>query len=119
MDAGSSIITFILRYWPLVSIVAATAFLLVSSLLILRTVFARRYLARRAMTWLEITPPLRILKTPEATEQLFSVLHGMRAARSIKERLLGRNPVMSFEIVSTRREGIRYLVHVELPEAIY
>jgi len=73
----------------------------------------RRYLKRRDMVWLEITPPSSIAKTPEATEQLFSVIHGSRAARHMLERIIGRVPVMSFEIVSTRREGIRYLLQVE------
>jgi hypothetical protein len=75
--------------------------------------FNRRHLKRRPMTWLEVTPPANIAKTPEATEQLFSVIHGMRAARPLKERLLKRSPVMSFEITSTKKDGIRYLVKVE------
>lgn len=31
----------------------------------------------------------------------------------MKERILARSPVMSFEIVSTRKDGIRYLMQVE------
>jgi hypothetical protein len=65
------------------------------------------------MVWLEITPPSNIAKTPQATEQLFSVLHGARAARHLKEMLYNRSPVMSFEIASTRNDGIRYLLQVE------
>lgn len=65
------------------------------------------------MVWLEITPPSSIEKTPEATEQLFSVIHGSRAARHLKDKALNRASVMSFEIVSTRKEGIRYLMQVE------
>lgn len=73
----------------------------------------RRHLKQRTMVWLEITPPASITKTPGATEHLFSVIHGNRAARSTKHKLLGRAPVMSFEIVSTKQTGIRYLVQVE------
>ncbi len=65
------------------------------------------------MVWLELTPPSSVEKTPEATEQLFSVIHGARAARYLKDKALNRSPVMSFEIVSTRKEGIRYLVQIE------
>lgn len=72
-----------------------------------------RYLHRRKMVWLELTPPTSIDKTPEATEQLFSVLHGSRAARHLKDKLLNRSPVMSFEIVSTRKHGIRYFIQVD------
>ena len=73
----------------------------------------RRDLKRRGMVWLEITPPMWVDKTPEATEQLFSVVHGMYAARKSKDRLLRRTPVLSFEIVSTKAQGIRYLIQVE------
>lgn len=65
----------------------------------------------------ELTPPASLIKTPEATMQLFSVIHGLRAARHIKDRILGRAPVISFEITSTRRDGIRYLLQVELSYA--
>ena len=41
------------------------------------------------------------------------MIHGHRAARSLKEKLLGRSPVMSFEITSTKKHGVRYLVQVE------
>ncbi|QCT40931.1 hypothetical protein FBF24_03475 [Candidatus Saccharibacteria bacterium oral taxon 488] len=81
--------------------------------LAIRFVLNRRYLRTREMVWLEITPPTTVSKTPEATEQLFSVIHGYRAARSLKERLLGRAPVTGFEIMSTKKSGVRYLVQVE------
>ena len=81
--------------------------------LVVRFVLNRQFLRTREMVWLEITPPATVAKTPEATEQLFSVIHGHRAARSFKEKLLGRSPVMSFEITSTKKHGVRYLVQVE------
>lgn len=73
----------------------------------------RRYYKRRSMTWLEITPPATISKTPEATEQLFSVIHGMYATRKFRDKLMARSPVFSFEITSTKKEGIRYLIQAE------
>lgn len=73
----------------------------------------RLHLRYRPMVWLEITPPAAIAKTPEATEQFFSVVHGIYATRPVKEKLLKRSPVMSFEITSTKKDGIRYVVHVE------
>lgn len=78
---------------------------------------SRRWLLRRPTEWIEIIPPASITKTPEATEQLFSVVHGQYATRSLKNRLLRRLPVMSFEITSTRRGGIRYLVQVEVSQS--
>jgi len=76
-------------------------------------VFNRRHLKMRQMIWLEVTPPSSIAKTPESTEQLFSVIHGMYSTRRLKDKILSRSPVMSFEIVSTKKEGIRYLIQVE------
>lgn len=113
MDAIADYITVSIRYWPVVAIAAASIVCLVVIWRIVRAIINRRYLKQREMTWLEITPPSSIAKTPEATEQLFSVLHGTRAARSLKERIINRSPVMSFEIVSTRKDGIRYLLQIE------
>ena len=84
---------------------------------LIRVVINRRYLKQRVMVWLELTPPAQLEKTPESTIQLFSVIHGLRAARSLKERLLDRTPVLSFEIVSSKRDGIRYLIQVEQSRA--
>jgi len=76
-------------------------------------IFNRRNLKRRSMTWLEVTPPSSIAKTPESTEQLFSVIHGIYSTRHFKDKILSRSPVMSFEITSTKKDGIRYLIQLE------
>ncbi len=86
-------------------------------LVLVRTILNLRALLSRHMAWLEITPPASINKTPAATEQLFSVLHGLRVTRRLKDKILNREPVMSFEIVSTKQHGIRYLVQVEKQHA--
>lgn len=103
----------IIEHWQPITIVLAVIVVAYFAVVFARTLFNRRHLLHRDMAWLEITPPASIAKTPEATEQLFSVIHGARAARAIKERLYNRSPVMSFEIVSTRKDGIRYLLQVE------
>lgn len=79
----------------------------------IRAAVNRRHLKRRDMIWLEVTPPSWVARTPEATEQLFSVIHGMYTTRKAKDKLMKRSPVMSFEIVSTKADGIRYLIQVE------
>lgn len=103
----------IYSHWPLILAVVATVVVLGFGFALARRIINRRHLLSRNMVWLEITPPANIAKTPEATEQLFSVIHGARAARQMKERLFDRSPVMSFEITSTRKGGIRYLLQVE------
>lgn len=107
----------IARYCLIVMAVFLALFLLYWSIIFIRSVMNRRHLKRRSMVWLELTPPASIEKTPESTMQLFSVIHGLRAARSFKERLLDRTPVIDFEIVSTKRDGIRYLIEVEQSQA--
>ncbi len=73
----------------------------------------QRHLLRRRMVLLELTPPSSVARTPNATRQLFSVIHGLRTTRRVKDRLLRRSAVVSCEIISTREDGIRYLVSVE------
>lgn len=113
MGSETTIADTALQYWPIAAITLASIVGVVFAFVTVRIILNRRYLRLRKMTWLEITPPSSIAKTPEATEQLFSVIHGTRAARSLKDKLLGRSPTYSFEIVSTRKEGIRYLLQVE------
>lgn len=99
--------------WVLIAYIAAGIVVVALGCTLSVLVLNRRHLKQRAMVWLELTPPATVMKTPEATEQLFSVIHGMYAARRVKDKLLRRSPVLSFEITSTKREGIRYLVQVE------
>ena len=113
MDTQSHYVDAAIRYWPTALVIIASVVAAVIIFVVIRTIVNRRFLLRRDMVWLEITPPSNIAKTPEATEQLFSVLHGARAARSLTDRLINRSPVMSFEIVSTRKDGIRYLLQIE------
>ena len=113
MDTYTHYVEPALRYWPLAVAIVGSVVGIIALFLLIRFIANRRYLSRRDMVWLEITPPSNIAKTPQATEQLFSVLHGARAARHLKEMLYNRSPVMSFEIASTRNDGIRYLLQVE------
>ena len=113
MESAADSLAAALRLGSIVLCVIAIVISAIILWLVIRFVLNRRYLRTRDMTWLEITPPATVAKTPEATEQLFSVIHGHRAARSLKEKLLGRSPVMSFEITSTKKHGVRYLVQVE------
>lgn len=113
MDTKTSLINTILQYWLFAIIGLVAAICLILIFLSICTVANRRYLRRRKMTWLEITPPSTIAKTPDVTEQLFSVIHGTRAARSLKDKLIQRSPTYSFEIISTKKEGIRFLIQLE------
>lgn len=113
MDTSTTSIDAIAAHWLVGLATLAVIIVVTAIMLTMRVALNRRYLRHRNLVWLEITPPSSINKTPEATEQLFTVIHGSRAARPLKDRLLGRSPVLSFEIVSTRKEGIRYLIQLE------
>lgn len=75
--------------------------------------FRIRYLQGREMSWLELTPPAQMLRTPQATNELFNVIHGLHGSRSLKDKLFKRPVVMSMEIVSDRKNGIRFLMQTE------
>lgn len=113
MESAADYLAITLRFGSIVLGLIMFAISVVILWLAVRFVLSRRYLRMRDMVWLEITPPATVAKTPGATEQLFSVIHGHRAARSLKEKLLDRSPVMSFEITSTKKHGVRYLIQVE------
>lgn len=64
-------------------------------------------LRKKKAVFLEITPPTQSDKSPVATQQLLGIL----------QRQLGRWGVASLELVSSRAEGIRYLIRVLPDEA--
>lgn len=73
------------------------------------------HVLKRSYVFLELTPPAGTDKASIATQRLFSVLHGLDASRTPKERVLRRKVSFSLEVVSTKTEGIRFIIRV--PEA--
>ncbi len=90
---------------------------LVLVLLILRKILIWSYYVRRQSVFLELTPPAFTEKSAFTTEQLFSVIHNIGNQRSIIDKILGRKTVFSLEIVSTREQGIRYVIRTTPDEA--
>jgi hypothetical protein len=88
------------------------ASLVIGGGLLLRAFFLWRSLQGRSMVFLMIIPPA---SGPRAasTQQLFNVIHGQRVHSNLKDRVLRKPVVMSFEVVSTRSNGIRYIVQIE------
>lgn len=79
-------------------------------LFFLRWIYLLRRSLKEESVLLELTPPAFTDKSAYTTGQLFSVIHGLGKHRKILEKLLGIRPRISFEIVSTKNQGIRYLV---------
>lgn len=62
--------------------------------------------------FLEVIPPNTSDRTPEAAQKLFAVLHGTGMAQSWQEKLLRDKTVLSLEVVSSKEQGIRYVLRV-------
>lgn len=72
---------------------------------------------KRSYTFLEVIPPQETLQSAYTTQQLFTLLHGLARQRSWLLRLIGYQKSYSFEIVSSKNEGIRYLLRVNDEDA--
>lgn len=76
-----------------------------------------QHLARRRLASLEVTPPANLSRTSNSTQELFSVIHGLRLSRTRFQKIFKREIVLSFEVVSSKAGGIRYLIKVSDREA--
>lgn len=77
----------------------------------LRYLSFKKQLAQESVL-LEIIPPSISLQSAFSTKQFFSILHSLDHEVSFIEKLLGIKKRISYEIVSSREEGIRYLIYV-------
>lgn len=66
---------------------------------------------------LEIVPLRKTEQIPCSTQQLFSLIHGLAKQRSFFQRIVGETKNYSFEIASSKAEGIRYYVRVNEEDA--
>ncbi|MBI2600007.1 hypothetical protein HYW43_03765, partial [Candidatus Daviesbacteria bacterium] len=79
-------------------------------LYILRKFFQLKKALNEQSILLELTPPSFTEKESYTTDQLFSIIHSLGNQRSVKDKLLGIQSKFSLEIVSSKNEGIRYLI---------
>ncbi len=86
-------------------------------LILIRKIFSVKNSLKESSILLELTPPSFTEKQSYTTDQLFSIIHALGNQKSFKDRLLGNNNRFSLEIVSTQKEGIRYLVRTS-PEQV-
>lgn len=98
-DVASTILTFLI-------IVTSILFLF----LILRRCLSIRSILTEKSILLELTPPASTEKTAYTTQQLFSVIHNLGRQLSVIDKFWGKKNRYSFEIVSTKQDGIRYLI---------
>ncbi len=65
----------------------------------------------------EVKPPSETLQSSYTTQQLFTLIHGLAKQQSWLHRIIGNQKLYSFEIVSSKNEGIRYLLRVNEEDA--
>lgn len=71
-----------------------------------------RRLFKQKWTFLELTPPAAISRSPEATQQLFVNLYGLNRSRTFANKVLFQKVVFTQEIASDRPEGMRFMMRV-------
>ena len=84
---------------------------------LLKKLFMIYDMLREEYVFLELIPPARTEMSAFATQQVFSVIHSLGRQKTFIERIIGRKSRFSFEIVSTKEKGIRYIVRVRKQEA--
>ncbi len=103
---GSPVVKTLFSFIPY--IILLLIFLL--AVYVLRKLFSVKAYLEEKQILLEITPPSFTEKESYTTEQLFSLIHAFGRQKSFKDKLLGKQNRFSLEIVSTKNEGIRYLI---------
>src|SRR5260221_5006167 len=91
-------------------------FLVIIFILIFRLIFNIARALKEPSVIIQLIPPAYTEKTAYTTTQLFSVIHRLGKDKTFLERVLGRKTRFSFEIVSTRTEGIRYVISTTAKE---
>lgn len=97
---------------PLVVTMLVSALIIGVVIVVVLNLLDTRRIFKQKAVFLELTPPAHTDRTPDATQRLFSVLHGMEGSRQIVDKLLRHKIVFSIETASTREQGIRYIWRV-------
>lgn len=100
----------LMKVLPVIAWAVLTVLVIALVFFIVQKIVQLRYLVTRKEMVLELTPPARGDRTPEATGQLFMGIASLQSARKFSHRLFGIYDPVTLEIVSTRGGGIRYLI---------
>jgi DNA helicase HerA-like ATPase len=84
---------------------------------LLHKLFTIYWQYKQTYTFLEVKPPQETLQSSYTTQQLFTLIHGIANQRSWVEKLAGFKKSYGLEIVSTKNDGIRYLLRVNDDDA--
>jgi hypothetical protein len=104
--SDSQMHTFFLSAWGLVGI---------SLIIFALYIYSRWYLMKQKLKEQHVTlwikPTKETLQNPLATEQLFAQIHSLVSQQTFWEQLFHAKLSLSVELVATKTEGIRYLIH--------
>lgn len=95
----------------LVSLFVFASISLLIYFLVLKIILVRKYLTQKYI-FLEIRPTDRTLKTSLSTTQLFNILHSLEKPYTWFERFIKFKKNISYELVSTKQDGIRFILRI-------
>lgn len=109
------VFTSLIVFWPLWFILGLTFlyFLIKALLSLIRSIFPvifSKFIKIEPKTFLELTFPSDTSKSAYATEQLYNLLHTLGKQQSFSARVLKNKKICSLEIVSSKEQGIRYIL---------
>jgi hypothetical protein len=93
-------------------------FTLIVLVVVLRRLVCLYILYKQDNVLLEITPSVHTDKSMLATDQLFNIIHGSGMSRSFGRKLMGLRSTLGLQIVSSKEQGIRYVIRVPLSERL-
>lgn len=83
---------------------------------LLKTVLLIRIKLKQRYTILEVKPLQSTQQSSYTTQQLFILIHGLAIQKSFRDKVVGNQKTYSFEIVSTKNDGIRYLLRINIED---
>lgn len=107
---------FFHQLFPLLTLLLVIL-VLVGIILFIRKIISFNLSLKEPSILLELTPPANVEQSALMTEQLSTLLHSLGESMSLKDRILGRKPRFSLEIVSTHDKGIRYMLRTRAKNA--
>lgn len=107
----------ILHVLTLAGVVLFIMFFVYISLYILCRFLRTKIQLNSHYVFLELKPPSESLQSSFTTQQLFTLMHNLAKHQTWFEKLIGYQKSYSFEIVSTKEEGIRYILRLDEGDA--
>jgi len=110
------IIVFLPYLIPVIFAFSLIGFIVIT-FYVLRRLLVLNLQLKQKYTFLEVKPLQQTLQSSYTTQQLFTLIHGLAKQRSWLHRLIGNQKSYAFEIVSTKNEGICYLLRINEEDA--